>query len=70
MAYPRDTALSAHLAHKKVGCFPEIDALFVNAPDELGVGEEYDAVPLASSAGWKAGAPTECGLHAVTCIWS
>ena len=39
MADARDTALSAHLAHKKLGCFSEIDALFVNAFDDLGVGD-------------------------------
>jgi hypothetical protein len=69
MADPRDTALPAHLAHKKLGCFSEIEALFVNARDDLGVGEHV-AVPLAPSAGRKAGAPTESGFHAVSCIWS
>jgi hypothetical protein len=44
MADPRDAALTAQLAHKKLGCLSEIDALFVNAPDDLGVGEHV-AVP-------------------------
>jgi hypothetical protein len=69
MADPRDTALHAHLAHKKLGCLSEIDALLVNAPDDLSVGEHV-ALPLAPSAGLQAGAPIECALHAVTCIWS